>query len=385
MIVMLAPLPPFLGGAAMCSATIARQLQERGHRVVKLNTMQTAMKLEHRKSMLLYALRMLVFVKNGSKLLLKEMQRNAYLVYHAPDAGKGLWLTYLYLKLIKPFNKKVVLHHHTYRYVNVKSGLMQRIVNDSWDRIHHVFLDPDMMDLFHETYGRSLHAVTLSNLATCEIDVSKTSLPQASRPTTIGYLSNLVDEKGFDVVEELFIRLHNAFGDTIQLLLAGPPVDAVARRRLDRLVDRLGESLHYLGPVHGESKRSFFSSCDIFVFPTRFAQEAQPFVVYEAMASGSLIVASRWAGIPWQLEGTLSRMIEVGNHMAEAFFEEVSDFVRSGGIDAHRREQRRRCAEKLKHAALEHQRFFDLFKTDGVSPAGNDASRTHRQSDNPES
>ena len=68
-----------------------------------------------------------------------------------------------------------------------------------------------------------------------------------------------------------------------------------------------GTRLTYVGPVYGEAKTAFYQSLDVFLFPTRFAQEAAPNVLFEAAAAGVPSLCTDRGCIPEildELEGT---------------------------------------------------------------------------------
>ena len=50
--------------------------------------------------------------------------------------------------------------------------------------------------------------------------------------------------------------------------------------------------IEYVGPVFGNTKSQFLSSIDLLVFPTRYLNEAQPLIIYEAQAMGVVVSAS---------------------------------------------------------------------------------------------
>src|SRR4029077_16115808 len=47
----------------------------------------------------------------------------------------------------------------------------------------------------------------------------------------------------------------------------------------------------YLGPVYDEAKTAFYRDLDILLFPTDYANEAEPLVIHEAMRSGVHVIA----------------------------------------------------------------------------------------------
>ena len=68
--------------------------------------------------------------------------------------------------------------------------------------------------------------------------------------------------------------------------------------------------VHVLGPVHGAAKARFFAMIDVFVFPTRYAHEADPLVVWEALAAGRPVIAYARGCIREQV-GDAGLLIEV--------------------------------------------------------------------------
>ena len=82
------------------------------------------------------------------------------------------------------------------------------------------------------------------------------------------------------------IRSANRRGLPIRGVLAGPIVHAADRHFVHGLKEELGARLDYRGPVYGAEKVQFFRDIDVFVFPTSYENEAQPMVLFEAMAQG---------------------------------------------------------------------------------------------------
>ena len=106
----------------------------------------------------------------------------------------------------------------------------------------------------------------------------------------IGHLSNLSREKGLDTVLETLIAGRKQ-SLQLDLVLAGPAGGAL-HETIQRAHQALGDSLDFRGPVTGRAKVDFFRAVDVFFFPTRYAYEAQPLVVLEAMSYGIPVVAT---------------------------------------------------------------------------------------------
>ena len=107
----------------------------------------------------------------------------------------------------------------------------------------------------------------------------------------IGFLSNLIPEKGLDTVIDVFRALHREFGQ-LALVIAGPATEQSARRLIDSATQEFAGAVDYRGPIYGSAKDAFYRDVDVFLFPTRYPNEAQPLVVLEALAAGVPVIAT---------------------------------------------------------------------------------------------
>jgi len=69
---------------------------------------------------------------------------------------------------------------------------------------------------------------------------------------------------------------------------------------LNKLIDDMGlrKIIHVHGPLYGKEKFKLMSNSDIFVFPTKYENEAFPLVILEAMEAGMMVVSTDVGGIP---------------------------------------------------------------------------------------
>jgi glycosyltransferase involved in cell wall biosynthesis len=111
-----------------------------------------------------------------------------------------------------------------------------------------------------------------------------------SRVGAIGFLGTLSEEKGIwdflAVINEL--RARN-FG--LQVHIAGPVADTAARIAIAELVTA-DQKTRYWGSVYRSDKVRFLDSVDVLLFPSRYSHEAEPLVVYEALAAGIPVVTT---------------------------------------------------------------------------------------------
>lgn len=377
--VFVAPFPPFVGGAAKNTERIAQALEQRGAFVTRLATNRTKIRSEHARSLLYYGERCFRFLVLSRTLVAIGLKRRASTCYIVPDGGIGIAFSAIYVGIARLFFDQVVIHHRNYSHIRNKSKFMRLLLTFAPKKTLHVFLDPDMLQSFRSAYNLKIRATYVPNAATC--DISPMESAALVRDTkVIAFLSNLTEEKGFDVVEETMVALGKSLPESVSFRIAGRPVDEVNLRRLERLKNDLGPRLDYRGEVFGDAKAKFFEDVDVFLFPTRFAQEAQPNVLYEAMAAGCSIVTTRWAGIPWLIEDSVARMVELGPSTAEQVKKAVHEILESSDPQSLRLYQVRLFERKKNEADAKYSKLLDSMMCSGsystVSCGEGSATRT---------
>jgi len=109
-------------------------------------------------------------------------------------------------------------------------------------------------------------------------------------------LSNLMTEKGiFDLLDSL--KLLNENDIEFEAKIAGG-IDATVEEEVMQKLKSLPRCVEYVGLVYGDDKRKFLNWGNTFVFPTYYAMEGQPISIFEAMATGNIILTTEHAGIP---------------------------------------------------------------------------------------
>lgn len=118
---------------------------------------------------------------------------------------------------------------------------------------------------------------------TCDLDVTA--------PLRVGHLSNLDTAKGFALVGDAVAELRRS-GHVVEYHLGGRPVDDSAALELARIRRDLGADLVEYGFVGEAGKTMFFSSIDVFAFPSTYVNECSPLVVWEALHAGVPVISS---------------------------------------------------------------------------------------------
>lgn len=239
-------------------------------------------------------------------------------VYIAVKAGHGMWLTTAAAGLARMTGARLVLHHHSYAYVRKRTARMAALARAAGPRAHHIVLTTSMANdlrIVMPTIGRLM---VMNNAGLVEKGLLELPLKADGAEMVLGHLSNLSLDKGIAEVVDLAVALHRA-GARTRLVVAGPTADGESRTHLDRARRELGPLFEYRGPVAGKSKLGFFEEITHFVFPSRYVHEAAPLVVYEALAAGTVCVATRRGSIPDQLEGSRGILART----ADSFVEET--------------------------------------------------------------
>jgi glycosyltransferase involved in cell wall biosynthesis len=210
-------------------------------------------------------------------------------VYLSAAGGSGLVYTAFLAGVARLIGRRVVIHHHSFAYINQRSGLMALVAAFAGPRALHLALCQRMARSLRALYPRAMRTAVLSN--------AFMFAPVAARPGAedgaslrLGHLSNLSREKGLYDVLALQEELQR-HGARTELLLAGPTANAEDADRVASAIGRSAGRIRHLGPLYGKAKDDYFASIDAFLFPSRYVNEAEPLVVFEALAQGVPVIA----------------------------------------------------------------------------------------------
>jgi glycosyltransferase involved in cell wall biosynthesis len=207
--------------------------------------------------------------------------------YVACEGNWGLIYTGMVLLAARLLGYRTYLHHHSFRYIDTPDRLMRFLLGIGGP-VHHVFLCNVMHERFERAYGPVIGSV-VSNAAFVD-PVPVDDLPSPGPTLVLGHLSNLTREKGLHTFLDL-LRAALADGMDVRGILAGPINGAEDRALVEQAQAELGVRLDYRGSVYGEAKASFYRDTEIFVFPTRYVNEAQPTVLFEAISAGHAVLS----------------------------------------------------------------------------------------------
>lgn len=258
-------------------------------------------------------------------------RRRAGTVYLSADGGPGLCLNAIVAAAARLFGYRVFLHHHSYAYITATSRLAAGLFAVMGDGGVHIVLSETMERRLKQSYPSVKIAMTMG--AGSALPPVERPMWRSRTPLAIGFLSNLIPEKGFDTVIDL-VRRGREQGLAIRLILAGRIVDAIGEKIVRAAEAELGAALEYRGALSDAEKHQFFLDIDAFAFPSRYRNEARPRVVNEALAFGVPVLTTAVGSIPDMMRADCGACIDPDRDFAELGLEVIREWVERP--DSHR-------------------------------------------------
>lgn len=247
--------------------------------------------------------------------------RGKDIAYFVPSAHSGLIFNLLLAPFLRFAFKRVWLHHHVSRYFQKSDWRLYLFLRVLGSKASHITLSDEMSADLHRLYGAS-ESISISNAGFLQdLLPGEENSPQLQ---TVGFIGNVSEEKGiFKFIE--VIKSLEKLGLEVQALIAGPCDTSEVSQEIKAFVERSPNTRHYLGLVSGDAKAKFFQDTDLILFPSTYANEAQPMVIFEALAHGIPVLATTAGYIAEQLEGT-HWSIDQANYVAEVT-EQIKSWV----------------------------------------------------------
>lgn len=210
--------------------------------------------------------------------LYNHSKRNV--VYMPVDAGLGVVYSILFTTISRLLGMELFIHHRSYAYINSYSKLMRLFVYIGGKKATHIFLCKDMEDKYRKLYKYEGKSIIVSNAG--HVKPINAITAKNTKKIILGFLSNISEDKGIIETIEIYNVLKNQNYD-VELQIAGPFDNNSAKKIVETSLNGQN-TIKILGPVYGDDKHNFFSNIDILLFPTKYKNEAQPNVVFEAMS-----------------------------------------------------------------------------------------------------
>ena len=217
-------------------------------------------------------------------------------LYLAPYSGRGLWLAAALQGWARVLGYRTAVHLHSHLPVADRLPAMAAFTRAGGDRVVYVCLGARMAAALTSRYAAVKRTCVLGNAILIHDPPARRRRTAGDRPLRLGHLGNLNCEKGLDTVLLTARALVDADVPFV-LELAGPAA-ASERTLIAAAVAADPDRVHWLGPLYGRAKDEWFDSLDVFLLPTRYAHEASPLVLFEAMRSGVVPIATSRGCIP---------------------------------------------------------------------------------------
>lgn len=251
-----------------------------------------------------------------------EAPARGSVTYLGLSHGWGQVVDLAFVVLARLYRSNVVIHHHTFAYLDTPSVLTRIVCRAAGHNAEHIALCPAMKAKLQMRYGRELRVTVVSN-AVLLPPVAESQGVIRDQLRTVGFLSNITPEKGIfdflDVAEALA-------GTKLRFTIAGPfanrAVEDKVRFRLDRL-----PNVHYVGPVYGAEKARYLQELDVLLFPTQYKNEAEPLTLYEAMSFAIPSIAIRRGCIEYVLGDQAGRVVDRNESYVQTAVRQLQEWL----------------------------------------------------------
>jgi len=277
-LIIVATFPPPIHGMSTITQAIFERLTLEGLSVVRFNTSRRETKIPQFSRLS----RAATFLPAWNYILKKKSPQSP--VYISLSGGWGQVYDVITALINRLRGSKCIFHHHSTAYLTSRRWLTALLFNIAGKETIHIALCETMKQQLDEKYGCQ-RVMVLSNLA---FFAAKEPTKTRSKAQTIGFLSNITLEKGGWDVIELARRIHSS-KMAVKVIVGGPCQD---RELTNALLNAEQEGiLQWRGAVYGTEKQRFWNDVDVFIFPTKYKNEAEPLVVWEALSAGIPVIA----------------------------------------------------------------------------------------------
>ncbi len=287
--------PPPVHGMATINAAVKNEIENSGGRTLAIDISPPGLD----RTIVSHLVRIRKVAWGLAKLIRFLLARKRAVVYMSVSGGFGQVYELLFVLMTRLFGGTVYIHHHSFSYMARRRLLMGFLVKAAGRDARHILLCPTMQAAFTAIYRFGGLTYIVSNSGVHDLGGRKFS--PRSKVENIGFISNISESKGiFDFI--VIFKELNKKSEGFRAFVAGPFEDEKTKLSFVNKSEKLNDFC-YLGPVYGEEKNRFFEKIDLLVFPTKYMNEAEPLVIYEALSRGIPVLATKRGCISGMLEG----------------------------------------------------------------------------------
>jgi glycosyltransferase involved in cell wall biosynthesis len=332
--IFLVDLPKPVHGMSNVNLYISKLLRDKTNNIRVINTAPSFF-YRFFGSKLWVVLKFIHFIYVFFNLLISLVQLRHGIVYRSISGGIGQIYDIFYALLIRVFGLRLIVHHHSFNYINSSSLLFYLFIKVcDQKKTSHVVLGDVMKTKLSKKYNIDFSSImVVSNSAFYKANsdfLDKNVTFKQKNTLTLGHLANLSYEKGIEDFYLIAKGLKN-MGVDLSVRLAGPTNDNSVKSLIDKMKSEFHDFLYYDG-IYGEDKKRFFKNLDLFIFMSRYKNEAEPLVLYEAGEFGVVNIGSQAGCMKEVIEklGGLSFCIQ--GKSIEFICLEIFNFLQDGNL-----------------------------------------------------
>ena len=204
------------------------------------------------------------------------------------SSGSSFWRKRLFINIAKLFNKKIVLHMHSGRFVDFSKDHKKSVSNTLKKCDAVIALSEYWKDFFEKEFD--YHKVTVVKNVIAKPIFCK----QEHKQFTLLFLGLIGSNKGiYDLLDVIDTHQEEFRGDFILKVGGNGEVE-----KLQELIAKKGISdiVNYEGWVSGDKKADLLNGADVYVLPSY--KEGLPISILEAMSYSLPVISTRVGGIP---------------------------------------------------------------------------------------
>ena len=231
------------------------------------------------------------FLKHCYRILASDTE----VFYFTPSGSVGGNIRdsfYLWLMILK--QKKIVTHFHNSAFGNVvnRNRILQFINKWIYKHINKIIvLGYKSKEMFESLMIPDSKFEVIRNGVDEDLFISEENFKkkQQSKSINIIYFSNMIKEKGYDIVLEVAKKMQG--NPKYHFYFSGKFFDKQLEEKFKNEISGMKNITYYNG-VYGEEKKHLLQSMHYFVLPSNYKDETLPISMLEAMASGVYIIAT---------------------------------------------------------------------------------------------
>ena len=252
--------------------------------------------------------------KNFLKHCYRILASDTEVFYFTPSGSVGGNIRdsfYLLLMILK--QKKIVTHFHNSAFGNVvnKYKILQFINKWIYRRINKIIvLGYKSKQMFENLMVPNSKFEVIRNGIDEELFISEEKLiqKQHTQPFNVIYFSNMIKEKGYDIVLEVAKKMQG--NPKYHFYFSGKFFDKQLEEAFKKDISGMNNVTYYNG-VYGQEKKKLLQEMHYFILPSK--EEALPISMLEAMANGLYIIVSNVGVISEVIDPEASHLLNINN------------------------------------------------------------------------